>query len=208
MPFNQEVIHLKEVDIHLMYFKAFDPSEYLDQLTEQEKERFFSFKHQNRKCEFVATRILRHHLFGYVHIHYDDHGAPFIEDEGFISISHAPGVVGLAISKTYKVGIDLEPKRNKAYTLRSKFLSEKEKMEFDTSSENEMTKVWSAKEVLYKLAGRKKILFKEHLLLEKKSAEKWKGKIINQHETIHVDLFIFDHNDLIISVNSSPCTYE
>lgn len=208
MPFNQEVIHLKEVDIHLMYFKAFDPSEYLDQLTEQEKERFFSFKHQNRKCEFVATRILRHHLFGYVHIHYDDHGAPFIEDEGFISISHAPGVVGLAISKTYKVGIDLEPKRNKAYTLRSKFLSEKEKMEFDTSSENEMTKVWSAKEVLYKLAGRKKILFKEHLLLEKKSAEKWKGKIINPHETIHVDLFIFDHNDLIISVNSSPCTYE
>lgn len=208
MPFNQEVIHLKGVNIHLMYFQDFEPSEYLDQLTDQEQERFFSFRHQNRKCEFVATRILRHSLFGYEHIHYDEHGAPYIEDEGFISISHAPGVVGLAISKNFKVGLDMEPKRNKAYFLQSKFLSEKEKQLFDTLSEDEMTKVWSAKEVLYKLAGRKKILFKEHLLLDKKSDEIWSGRIINPDQTIHVELYIFDHNNLIISINPSSCIYE
>lgn len=208
MPFNQEVIHLKEVDIHLMYFNPFDPADYLDQLTDQEKERFFSFRHQNRKCEFVATRILRHRLFGFEHIHYDEHGAPYIEDEGFISISHAPGVVGLVISKAFKVGLDLEPQRNKAFVLQSKFLSANEKIEFDTSSEVEMTKVWSAKEVLYKLAGRKKILFKEHLLLQKGTADNWKGTIINPNGTINVDLYIFVHNELIISVNPSACTHE
>lgn len=208
VPFTQEVIHLKEVEIHLMHFKPYNPSDYLDQLTEQEKERFFSFSHENRKCEFVATRILRHRLFGFQHIHYDDHGAPYIEDEGFISISHAPGVVGLAISKHFKVGLDLEPKRNKAFLLQSKFLSREEKMIFDTNSSEEMTKVWSAKEVLYKLAGRKRILFKEHLLLAKESQLNWKGTIINPNEQIHVDLHIFVHNDLIISVNQAACRYE
>lgn len=208
MPFTQEVIQFKEVEIHLMYFKSYNPSDYLDQLTDQEKERFFSFKHINRKCEFVATRILRHRLFGFEHIHYDEHGAPYIEKEGYISISHGPGVVGLALCKNFKIGLDLEPKRGKALSLQSKFLSEKEKIGFNTFSEDEMTKVWSAKEVLYKLAGRKKILFKEQLLLEKQTNENWKGTIINPLETINVDLHIFVHKELIISVNKSPCEYE
>ena len=208
MPFTQEVIQLKKVEIHLMYFKSYNPSDYLDQLTDQEKERFFSFKHIKRKREFVATRILRHRLFGFEHIHYDEHGAPFIEKEGYISISHGPGVVGIAICKKFKIGLDIEPKRVLALSLQAKFLSEKEKSSFDILSEDEMTKVWSAKEVLYKLAGRKKILFKEQLLLEKRTNENWKGTILNPQETINVELHIFVHNELIISINKSACSYE
>lgn len=191
-----------------MYFKAYSSAEFLDQLTDQEKERYFSFTHENRRLEFVATRILRHRLFGFQHIHYDEHGAPYIEDEGYISISHAPGVVGIAISKDFKVGLDLEIIRDKAADLSFKFLSPDEMESLDNRSSLEMTKVWSAKEVLYKLAGRKQILFKEHLLLKKISDENWQGTIINPSGKIKVDLAIFVKNDLIISVNPTACIYE
>lgn len=208
MPFTQETIHLKNVEIHLMYFNSYNSSEYMDQLTEPEKERYFTFVHEKRRMEFVATRILRHRLFGYQHIHYDQHGAPYIEDEGFISISHAPGVVGLAISRHFKVGLDLETVRDKAVLVAHKFLSPEEKDQFDSSSALEMTKVWSAKEVLYKLAGRKQILFSEHLLLKKITGELWEGTIINPDRTIRTDLHIFVKNDLVISVNPNACKHE
>ena len=208
MPFTQETIQLKNVEIHLMYFNSYNSSEYMDQLTEPEKERYFTFIHEKRRMEFVATRILRHRLFGFQHIHYNEHGAPYIEDEGFISISHAPGVVGLAISKHFKVGLDLETVRDKAALVAHKFLSAEEKEQFDSSSALEMTKVWSAKEVLYKLAGRKQILFSEHLLLKKVSQEQWEGTIINPDHVIRTDLHIFEKNDLVISVNPNTCKYE
>ncbi len=191
-----------------MHYKAFIPSDYLDNLTDQERERYFSFTNINRQCEFVATRILRHRLFGFEHIHYDEHGAPYIENEGFISISHAPGVVGIALCKDFKIGLDLEPKRNKAKKLFPKFLSKNEIEELDVESEDEMTTAWSLKEVLYKLAGRKKIIFKTDLLIEKVAPNHWSGTIINPDEKIKVELTTFVRNDLIICVSSDSCKIE
>jgi phosphopantetheinyl transferase len=186
-----------------MYYDWFDTSLYLDHLTTDETERFFSFKHENRKQEFLATRILRHQLFGFTHIHYNNHGAPYIEDEGFISISHAPGVVGIAVCHAFQIGLDIEPMRPKAHALQEKFLSEAEKICFDTSNEVEMTKVWSAKEALYKLAGRKQLIFKKELLLDKSTEEVWRGTIINPTSTLKVDLNIFVKDHLVISINDS-----
>ena len=191
-----------------MHYKAFIPSDYLDNLTDQERERYFSFNNINRQCEFVATRILRHRLFGFEHIHYDEHGAPYIENEGFISISHAPGVVGIALCKDFKIGLDLEPKRNKAKKLFPKFLSNNEIAELDVESEDEMTTAWSLKEVLYKLAGRKQIIFKTDLLIDKVAANHWSGTIINPDEKIKVELTTFVRNDLIICVSSDSCKIE
>ena len=208
MPFIQENIHLKKIEVHLMHYKTFIPSDYLDNLTDQERERYFSFTNINRQCEFVATRILRHRLFGFEHIHYDEHGAPYIENEGFISISHSPGVVGIALCKDFKIGLDLEPKRNKAKKLFPKFLSKNEIEELNVESEDEMTTAWSLKEVLYKLAGRKKIIFKTDLLIEKVAPNHWSGTIINPDEKIKVELTTFVRNDLIICVSSDSCKIE
>lgn len=207
-PFNQESIQLKNCVIHLMHFSAFQPLDFLHHLTPDETERFFSFKHLNRQQEFVATRVLRHELFGYSHIHYNAHGAPYIEDEGFISISHAPGLIGLAISRDFQLGLDIEPIRPKALLLRDKFLSEEEKQHFDTNSELEMTKVWSAKEALYKLAGRKQIIFKTDLLLNKQSEDIWEGRIINPNVRLKVELNIFVKDQCVITINDSPILVE
>ena len=99
--------------------------------TEEECERLQNFSHPARQQEFVATRLLRHAVFGFSHIHYDAHGAPYIQEEGFISISHCRNTVALAVNPTYKIGLDLERERLNILQLSSKFLSEAEKIIFD-----------------------------------------------------------------------------
>lgn len=205
MPFTQDFIQMDHVHIHLLKYVDFDPLLYLDQLTEDEKERFFGFIHENRRKEFAATRILRHRLFGFEHIHYDTHGAPYIEKEGFISISHAKDIVGIALCKKFKVGLDLETIRPKASLVAHKFLNDTEAMQYDQNDPVEMTKVWSAKEVLYKLAGRKGIHFKTELLLQKDQTNVWTGRIINPTEELTTSISILDHCNTIISVNTSAC---
>ena len=205
MPFNQEFLQINQVGIHLFHFKEFNPFDYLDQLTSEEQERFFLFKHINRQREFVATRILRHRLFGFEHIHYDENGAPYINKEGYISISHAPNMVGIAMCKDFKVGLDLETIRAKSLLVKHKFLSHDETKKLDLNSMEEMTKVWSGKEALYKLAGRKEIHFKTELLLEKKTETNWIGIIHNYNHSLKVEMCIFEHNGTIVSLNKMPC---
>lgn len=208
MQFRQEHIVVNQVSVHLLHYQSFDPIDYLDQLTELEKERYFEFQGEARKQEFVATRILRHALFGFKHIHYNEHGAPYIEDEGYISISHTKGVVAIAVSKSITVGVDLELIGNRAKSILKKFLSERELNMLDTTSDVETTIAWSAKEVLYKLAGRKQIDFKKDLSIDKLTAEKWQGTISNSGVLVHVELAIFVCGELIVSVNSSPIIHE
>ena len=88
--------------------------------------------------------------------------------------------------------------------LKDKFLSDDERTHFDIHSELEMTKVWSAKEALYKLAGRKQIIFKTDLLLKKQSSSIWEGRIINPDAHLKVELNIFVQDGCVITVNDSP----
>lgn len=203
MQFKFEHIKKHSTDIYLLGYSDFDPNEYIALLTQDEKERCNSFRHPNRQMEFVATRILRNKIFGPKKIQYNQYGAPFIKNEGYISISHSRGLVGIALNRSYKIGLDLESYRSNILELYPKFLSIEEALEFDTKSRLEMTKVWSAKEALYKLAGRKKIHFSKELLLTKTLDEsQWHGTIINPDHHLSVKLNIFERNNTIVSINS------
>ena len=208
MQFKQETLQIESVSIHLLYYYTFDPGNYLDHLTEQETERYFSFTHIKRKMEFVATRFLRHRLFGFTHIHYNEVGAPYIEDEGYISISHAKGVVGIAFSKEFTVGLDLEKIDTRMVKLSPKFLSKLESETLDTSSPVEMTKVWSGKEALYKIAGRKGIIFSTELHLSPLGENLWSGRIYHGKIAVHTEISIFTIEDLVVSVNTNALRSE
>lgn len=208
MTFKSSRINSNSTSIHILEYQDFDPTLHLKSLTSQEIERYHSFKHPKRKKEFVATRLLRHDLFGFQHIHYDPVGAPFIEGIGYISISHSKNKVAIAVNKEYKIGLDLEPHRANILRLAHKFLNQNEIDIFDCSDPVTVTKIWSAKEAMYKLAGRKKILFSKELLLDKDNNEIWKGTIDNHDHLIKVNLDIFDIDDTIISINSSPIEQE
>lgn len=189
-------------EIHLMDYNDFEPDNYTDHLTAIEHERYLTFTHIRRKREFIATRILRQRIFGFEHIHYSAIGAPYISKVGFLSISHSDHLVGIAFNEKYLIGLDLETPRENILDIAPKFLSEEERVYFDEFNKLEMTRVWSAKEALYKLAGRKKIIFKKELLLRKNQNGAWKGRIINPDHEILVELDIFDHQGTIVSINS------
>ncbi len=208
MPFTQEDIQFNQVSLHLLKFREFDPKDYLDLLTEDEIIRLNSFSHPKRKIEFAATRILRHRLFGNRQIHYDMHGAPYIDREGYISISHAPGIVGISLSMDFKVGLDLELIQNKALRLQDKFLSEDEKMILNLKSNEIMTKAWSVKEVLYKLAGRKQIIFKKDLRILDVDHDTWICSIINPDQKINTEISTFIHEGTVVSLNKTKCNYD
>lgn len=204
MDFRMNQKEFGETRIHFLHYADFDPAVQLHHLTGQELERYHTFHHLKRRREFVATRILRHAILGFEHIHYNAFGAPYIENAGFISISHAENLIGIAFNAKHAVGLDLERVQEKARRLYPKFMNDHEREDFDLGSDREMTACWSAKETLYKLAGRKKILFKEELHLYKTSEDRWQGKIINPTEVLCTDLHIFGYEEYIVSFNVSP----
>lgn len=200
--FNFWEISSGSTQIHLMEYDNFEPSKYTEHLSEVELERFNTFRHVKRRREFIATRILRKRILGDQRIQYNSIGAPYIEGVGFISISHSFHLVGLAFNEYYMVGLDLETPRENILDIIHKFLAPTERYWFNSQNKLEMTQVWSAKEALYKLAGRKKIIFKEQLLLSKSSSGDWLGEIINPDHTLSVQLDIFDHQGTVVSINS------
>lgn len=202
--FHTETIKYGPVEVHLLYYERFEMEQHLHNLLPNEQQRVEQFGNDLRKREYIATRVLRTMIFGNEPILYSPIGAPYIKEEGFISISHAHQVVGLAFCKDFPIGLDLEPIRSKVLRVSGKFLSDDEKSELDTQNVTEMIKVWSGKEALYKLAGRKGIIFAKELLLKKKTDLLWSGKICSPDLTKHVELTIDEKNDFVISINASP----
>ena len=200
--FNFWQISSGSTRIHLMDYDDFEPSDYTEHLSDAEYARFLTFGHIRRQKEFIATRILRKKILGNEHIEYNSIGAPYIKGVGFISISHSSHLVGLAFNEHYMIGLDLETPRDNILDLVPKFLAPTERDHFDETHKLEMTRVWSAKEALYKLAGRKKIIFKEDLILSKSKDGDWLGQINNPNHTLSVQLDIFDHQGTVVSINN------
>lgn len=203
MSFRRKFIQVEEIEIHLIFFQDFKPEEYFHLLNSNEQDRLLSFHHVNRKREFIATRLLKKELFGDKHILYESHGAPYIEDEGFISISHTSNCSAIAVCPTYRIGLDLEKYSSKAARLSQKFLNNQELTFLDPLDERKMTEAWSCKEAMYKLAGRKKIIFKTELLLQSNVENRWEGQIINPDEKFFVKLLSLNEEDFVITLNTA-----
>ena len=71
-----------------------------------------------------------------------------------------------------------------------------------------MTKVWSGKEALYKIAGRKGIIFSTELHLSHLEKNLWKGRIHSGDKILHTEISIFTLDDLVVSVNINELQEE
>lgn len=87
-------------------------------------------------------------------------------------------------------------------------MSPDESIKLDTSSMVEMTKVWSGKEALYKIAGRKGILFRTELHLEPLSNNRWQGRIHTADKILRTEISIFTLDDLVVSVTTHALNEE
>lgn len=198
--FVRESLEFGHVAVHLLYYEDFNITDYFHNLLVEEQLKLEQFSSQSRKMEYTATRVLRSMLFGNDPIQYDSNGAPFILSEGYISISHAKNVVGIAFSSQFPIGFDLEPIDVKVLRVCHKFLNKKEMELFDDSKVEDMIRVWSAKEALYKISGRKGLVFSEDLLVTPLDEDLWIGKFkgLNEIKSVHLKSEV--HSNFVVSV--------
>lgn len=106
----------------------------------------------------------------------DEHNKPhLILDNAHISLSHTPPyVVAILDVKSY-CGIDVEGFREKLIPLSPKFLNSKELVIADNDLEK-LAVLWGAKEALYKLHGRKSLIFKDNLIISDFQYDNGRGK--------------------------------
>jgi 4'-phosphopantetheinyl transferase len=88
---------------------------------------------------------------------------PFFDQPGLhLSISHTRRQVVVILSRCCPVGVDMETIGPKVLRVKDKFLTPAEQQAAGEDLHKTLV-YWCTKETLYKLYGRKQILFKEHL---------------------------------------------
>jgi hypothetical protein len=155
---------------------------------------------------WFASRVLLQKFFvgQKVIIHKDKNNKPtlYINDEKyFISISHSFEYVGVMVSKTHELGMDIEKIDARIERVSNKFLNEKEK-EF---ANNTLTKtlIWSAKESMYKWYGKKEIDFKLHLLVDsfnpENNTQNFNALLSKNSISQNLDIHYFCIDDYVIT---------
>lgn len=180
----------------------------------EEPEEFFTahtgiradVRNDKRRLEHAAGRFLLRHLIADFPVH---DIAPDLEDKPQLpdyqyhfSISHSFPYVAAVVSPYQSVGIDIQCWHPRIQKIQSKFLSDTEQR-FCQNDEKKITAAWSAKEAVYKWAGKRGVDFKVDMpILEWEESERQIRMLINQHilgkiGPIAVKSFIF--NDFSLS---------
>lgn len=116
-----------------------------------------------RRNEVTITRGLLKQLFGrHTRLLHDDTGAPHLEGQSTnISISHSGDTVCIAYSDYYRLGIDIQHHSPALRRTAPKYLSGRELTLLDTYTDNDLLRLWTAKEAVYKLLGIKNLSLRD-----------------------------------------------
>lgn len=107
----------------------------------------------------------------------DSYNKPHIKNSNLqISISHATPYVAVLISRNKSCGVDVGEKKEKLKRLAPKFLTQNE-LNQTSNNIDALAIAWGAKEAIYKLYGRKQLIFKENIFLHKLDTLKQAGRI-------------------------------
>lgn len=138
-------------------------------LTENSEKRIKRMKSEMHRRAFMSIRYLLKEA-GYCDndLYYDTAGKPHLIDGGFISISHSHNYTGIITSKTEEVGIDIEMQREKILRIAHKFTPVEEYRTLANSEAliGKLTRVWGAKESLYKIYATHGLSFLHHIDIE------------------------------------------
>jgi phosphopantetheinyl transferase len=168
-----------------------------------------NLKKEVHQLQWYASRLLLKYLFNEAKIilNKDEHNKPSLLIDGqpyAISITHAGKYAAVSVARNRKLGIDLEKVDERILTVSHKFLNAQE---IDLLNKNgidqaiEITKIWSAKESMYKLYGKKSLDFKENLLIQ--SIDKpLKGTIFTNNLQIELDIDFIFIDDFILTYAS------
>ena len=138
-------------------------------LSKNSATRLNSMKSELHQKGFISIRHLLKEV-GYTDadLIYDEYGKPRLKDGTFISITHSYTFTAIIVSADLHVGIDIEKQREKILKIAHKFTPFEEYKTIANVDAliSKLTIVWGAKESLYKIYGKKKLLFLHHIYIE------------------------------------------
>lgn len=153
-----------------------------EQLIEQFNSMFPEDLHPTKLAEWLVTNIMLDQVcqsFGikFTGLTKNDAGKPFLNgNTAQISISHSFPMAAVLINRNRVCGIDLERQRSALIKIQHKFLHKSE-LQYQNDLER-LCAIWCAKEVLYKIHGRKKLSLKDELCVEFRSDDLISGYIL------------------------------
>ena len=158
------------------------------ELTEKNSNRLNNMKSDLHRRGFLSVRHLLNEV-GYTDadLVYDEFGKPHLKNGKFISITHSFTFSGIIISDDQPVGIDIEKQRDKILKIAHKFtpIEAYKSIANHDALVSKLTIVWGAKESLYKIYGKKKLLFLENIYIDDFSFEtsQTTGNILYESKT-------------------------
>jgi phosphopantetheinyl transferase len=171
-------------------------------------------KHWHKRLQHLAGRLLLKKLypdFPVELIRIAETNKPFLENEPFhFSISHGGDYAAAMVSKTHRVGVDVELLNEKIEQLQHKFIYEDEfkilnNQWLHVAKENPMTNnkcltlYWSVKESVFKWWGRGQVDFKKDITLQSVTGTADQGVvhcIFKGDVELHVHFLFFNNNFL------------
>jgi 4'-phosphopantetheinyl transferase len=124
-----------------------------------------------KRLEWLAGRALLKHLatesgLNYQGVVKDEFGKPFLKGLNCqISLSNSFPYVAAQIHPEKSVGIDLEQPRPKLFAVMKRVLTEGEWKDGGDDL-RKLCVYWCAKEALYKIYGKRSLIFNEHILVK------------------------------------------
>lgn len=164
-------------------------------LSPQDRETILSLRLEKRRLERIACRRSLDFLLpaDFVNITYGASGEP-LSDCGKISFSHSGSYAAAALSHAAPIGIDIEKISSKILHLHSKFVSPKEAETIDLNNPEDITRIWCAKEAIYKLFPGNEIDFIEQIEVLSQTA----ARLHLPCQMFEIKLYTYLYEDLMI----------
>jgi phosphopantetheinyl transferase len=171
-------------------------------ISSRSKSKLDLIKSSSQKKQFLGVQnLLKLHQIDNDILSYDDNGKPHLLNNKFISISHSFDYCGVIVSDV-KVGLDIEKLRSKILNISKKFVSPSDRDLIKLDSVENITKIWTIKEAVFKAFGYSGIDFKENILIESINIEFDRAKVkIYKNEIIeYYNIEIINFSQYICSV--------
>lgn len=139
-------------------------------LSNQEQEEYNRIRHVKRIKEWLSARVLLKILCDELSLPYkgtfkDEFNKPHLIGLPWnISISHSFPYAIAMIHHSKSCGVDIEKAKPALFHISNRYLNEAE-LEYIHRDPQSLCAAWTAKEVLYKIYGRKHLSFKKNLLI-------------------------------------------
>ena len=159
-------------------------------------------KSSSQRKQFLGVQnLLKLHNINNGSLFYDKNGKPHLSNNKFISISHSFEYCGVIVSDV-KVGLDIEKFRPKILNISKKFISESDWNLIKLSSVENVTKVWTIKEAVFKAFGHKAIDFKKNIIITSinKKFNKASVSISNNQITENYNIEIYNFSQYLCCV--------